>query len=351
VRKKTRRSGGAALALALACLLLVPAGAIAKPRPMYWGAWIGDQITGEAPPWDMSAVSQFEGLVHKGLSLLQFSAPFSDCSSSPCSRYPFPAEQMQSVRNYGAIPFFSWNSGASGTSDFSSHRLIDINSGSYDSYIHEFASDARAWGHPFFLRFNWEMNGDWFPWAEGVNGNGPGEYVAAWRRVHDIFTAAGATNATWVWCPYGDTQRRLAPMRQFYPGTRYVDWTCLDGFNWGQNLSNPLPWGSFDDIFHASYEEVVKKIAPDKPMVLAETASSGNGRAKAAWIRGMFKQLATKYRQIRGVIWFEQADRDLQWPIQSSAAGTRAFSRAIRKHPYRGNHFAATSISPIQPPD
>ena len=282
---KNRRYGAAALALAFLCLLLVPATGAAKPRPMYWGAWIGDQLTGEEPPWDMSAVSRFEEFGRKSLSLLQFSAPFSDCAKSPCKHYPFPAEQMQKVRNYGAIPFFSWNSGASGTSDFSGHRLANINSGGFDGYIHEFAVAARDWGHPFFLRFNWEMNGNWFPWSEGVNGNAPGEYVAAWRHVHDIFDAVGATNATWVWCPYGDAARTLTPMRRFYPGSDYVDWTCLDGFNWGANESNPLPWRSFAHLFRVSYEEVVQRIAPDKPMILAETASNGTGRAKATWIR------------------------------------------------------------------
>src|SRR4051794_36953638 len=96
--KKTGRTAAAVLALALACLLLVPAAGGAKPRPMYWGAWIGDQLTGEQAPWDMSAVSRFEGLVHKGLSLIEFSAPFFDCTKTPCSPYRFPTEEMQSVR-------------------------------------------------------------------------------------------------------------------------------------------------------------------------------------------------------------------------------------------------------------
>ena len=66
-------------------------------------------------------------------------------------------------------------------------------SGKYDSYIPQnVAEDARDWGHPFFLRFDWEMNGNWFPWSEGVNGNQSGEFVAAWRHVHDIFTSVGA---------------------------------------------------------------------------------------------------------------------------------------------------------------
>ena len=54
-----------------------------KQRGIYWGAWIGTQLTGDQPPWDMSAVSHFEGMVGKGLSLLEFAAPFADCSTHP----------------------------------------------------------------------------------------------------------------------------------------------------------------------------------------------------------------------------------------------------------------------------
>ena len=108
------------------------------------------------------------------------------------------------------------------------------------------------------------MNGDWFPWAENANGNQPGDYVAAWRHVHDIFTSVGATNATWVWCPYVDATPKLGPLARYYPGDDYVDWTCLDGFNWGNNGVNPQPWTSFDKIFGPSYRTIVNKLAPDK---------------------------------------------------------------------------------------
>ena len=113
--------------------------------------------------------------------------------------------------------------------------------GHHDAYIREFAEAAKAWGHPFFLRFNWEMNGNWFPWSEGVNGNQPGEYVAAWRHVHDIFTQVGATNATWVWCPNVDPASKLHDLASLYPGDAYVDWTGLDGYNWGTNPASPRP--------------------------------------------------------------------------------------------------------------
>ncbi len=81
------------------------------------------------------------------------------------------------------------------------------------------------------MRFNWEMNGRWFPWSEGVNGNKSGEYVTAWRHVHDIFTAVGANKVTWVWCPNIDPNRIFLDLASQYPGDEYVDWTCLDGYN------------------------------------------------------------------------------------------------------------------------
>ncbi len=147
--------------------------------------------------------------------------------------------------------------------------------GHHDAYIREFAEAAKAWGHPFFLRFNWEMNGNWFRWSEGVNGNQAGEYVAAWRHVHDIFTQVGATNATWVWCPNVDPESKLHDLASLYPGDEYVDWTGLDGYNWGTNPARPDRWRSFDDLFKSTYDRITETIAPGKPLIISEVGSLG----------------------------------------------------------------------------
>jgi hypothetical protein len=324
-----------------------------KQRGIYWGAWIGTQLTGDQPPWDMSAVSQFEGMVGKGLSLLEFAAPFADCTRTPCDFYRFPTYEMQTISNYGAIPFFSWGSQSVPVpADLNepAFQLADIVAGNYDRYIREFAEGARDWGHPFFLRFNWEMNGDWFPWAENANGNQPDDYILAWRHVHDIFTQVGATNATWVWCPYVNSKPQLGPLARYYPGEDYVDWTCLDGFNWAKNGVNPQPWTSFDRIFGPSYRTIVEKLAPNKPMLLGEMASGGGARAKSAWIEEMFELLRSKYRRIRGLIWFEQIDRGVQWPIETAPAVTRAFSRGIRQRGFKPNAYSTLTGPKVMPP-
>ena len=43
----------------------------------------------------MTAVTKFEGMAGKKLSLVDFSAPFANCSSSPCSFYKFPVNEME----------------------------------------------------------------------------------------------------------------------------------------------------------------------------------------------------------------------------------------------------------------
>jgi hypothetical protein len=322
--------------------------------PAYWGAWIGSQMTGEAPPWDMRPVSQLEALLGKGLSLLGLGSAFADCNPAPCRFFEFPTKAMDNVYAYGAIPVFNWSSQESAvnpslTTVMPDFQLSDISSGRYDDYIRRFAEDARDWGHPFFLRFDWEMNGNWFPWSEQVNGNKPGEYVAAWRHVHDIFTSVGATNATWVWCPYAEANRRFAPLAPLYPGNAYVDWTCLDGFNWGSNPTNPHRWRSFGEIFSVTYRRLIKKIASSKPVILAEMASTGAPRARAAWIADMFRQLATKYRKVRGLVWYDQVDRGIDWPLESSPAAIRAFARGIGNPGFQTNVQGSAS-SPILPP-
>jgi hypothetical protein len=321
------------------------------PASLYWGASIGDQLSGNQPPWDMGALSQFEGMTGKGLSMVHFMAPFAQCTSSNCSYYDFPTKEMEGIRQHGSIPFFSWSSQSIPSSlDEPNFQLSDVIAGTYDSYIREWAAEAKAWGHPFFLRFNWEMNGNWFPWSEGVNGNQPGEYVTAWRHVHDIFTQVGATNATWVWCPNVDPTDKMQDLAPLYPGDEYVDWTSLDGYNWGTNPAKPDRWRTFDQLYQSSYHEIVDTIAPSKPMVIGEVGSTEYGGSKATWIEEMLSELPTEYPKIRGLLWFEKFDDGMDWPIETSASATSAFAAGIQNPAYLGNTFASIGPGTIQPP-
>ncbi len=318
-----------------------------QPASLYWGAQIGPQLTGEQAPWDMNAVYDFERVTRKNVSLIGFSAPFAQCRHSHCSFFSFPTTPMQNLREHGTIPFFSWSSSSvsEGTHD-PRFRLSKVASGAYDDYIREFAEAAREWGHPFFLRFDWEMNGDWFPWSPGVNGNTTRQFIAAWRHVHDIFTSVGASNATWVWCPNVGFEGRLPKL---YPGNRYVDWTCLDGYNWGTRWSWGH-WQPFDHIFHAAYR-ILRRIAPSKPVMIGEVASTTYGGSKKAWVTNMLRTVRTRYRRVRGLVWFDVPDRGTKWPIESPRSVSNAFATGIRNPAFRPNLFSEIETSPIPAPE
>jgi hypothetical protein len=332
-------AGATAFAFAIALLIAaMSAPAMAKsgppPEPLYW---------------DMRPVYRLEHLVGKTMSVVSFSSPFAECDGPQCSFINFPTTPLNNVRNHGAIPFFGWNSSAAPeTADQRPFRLAKINDGSFDPFIRRFAEAAKLWKHPFFLRFDWEMNGFWFPWSEGLNGNKPGEFVAAWRHVHDIFTSVGATNATWVWCPNVDFTRKLIPLHTVYPGDAYVDWTCLDGFNWGRH-SDSAGWQTFGRVFHETYRRVLR-IAPDKPMIIGEVASNKIGGSKADWIRNMLHVVPSRYRKIRGLIWFDVNDRNTNWPLERQPKSVEAFARGIAHPAFFSNIFGAIGSSPIPPP-
>ena len=67
------------------------------------------------------------------------------------------------------------------------------------------------------------------------------------------------------------------PLSGLYPGDSYVDWSCIDGYNWNYK------WTPFSTMLGPTYD-VVQAIAPSKPLLIGETASTETGGSKAAWI-------------------------------------------------------------------
>jgi hypothetical protein len=316
--------------------------------PIYWGATVGIHLAGSQPPWNMAGLDMFEEEVHKKVSVLNFFQPFATCNPT-CSFYGFPKTPFESIRQRGAIPVLSWSSQSIPWSkeepDF---QLSDVIAGRYDAFITDFASKAKAWGHPFFMRFDWEMNGRWFAWHEGVNGNKPGEFVTAWRHVHDIFTSVGADNVNWVWCPNLEFSGST-PLASVYPGDAYVDWTGLDGYNHGTNPAHPDSWKSFNQLYRTTYDNITGSLAPSKPMMIGEVASTEYGGSKATWIKDMLARVPAEYPKIRALIYFDKYDTSMDWPLETSTSALSAFAEGIQDPAYLGNSFSSLSGTKIQP--
>lgn len=250
---------------------------------------------------------------------------------SDWATYPnFDPAVMNNIRARGAMPMYSWlpeNYDMPNYEPQPVYSLANIINGHFDSYIWQFALAAKAWDHPFFLRFAHEMNGNWYPWGTGKGNpdhNTPAQYIAAWRHVHDIFKLAGATNVLWVWCVNTDFPGST-PISQDYPGNAYVDWVALDGFNWGDTPGHH--WESMAQVFGPIYSEVTK--LTNKPLMIAETGSAETGGNKASWItKGFFSDLPQKLPLVRAVMWFNE-DLLPNIAVNSSTASLVAFRTVV----------------------
>ncbi len=235
------------------------------------------------------------------------------------ARGAFNAGQARAVAQRGSIPEISWEPWDSRVGEGRpqpKYTLKSIIDGRHDPYIHRFAEAVSRYRGPVRLRFAQEMNGNWYPWSETVNGNRPGEFVRAWRHVHKIFELAGATNVQWVWSPVSG-----APRADF-PGSGEVDVlgsTCLNGgtHTFGRG------WRSFAAICGNSIAQL-HALDPRLPIELSETASTQIGGSKPSWIAGMFAYLA-RHPAVKSMNWFN-VRKETDWQIESSRAAEQAFA-------------------------
>jgi mannan endo-1,4-beta-mannosidase len=253
--------------------------AIKAPAQTYFGVFT------EQSPGTMSEIDLITTNVEKVPNSLTFFAGWDT---------PFRADHVLTCWKRGMLPIISWESrplttpmGAdSNNAVAADYTLANIINGQFDAYIDQWATDAKTLGLPIALRFNHEMNGYWYPWSEQANGNSPGEYVRAWRHVHDRFTAIGATNVVWIWSPNVISAVKNISLAKLYPGDAYVDWSGLSGY-YRRAVPGAVP--SFTNTFGASLTAL--RAAAKKPIFITEVGVTENGGNKPAWIKSMFTSL------------------------------------------------------------
>ena len=236
-----------------------------------------------------------------------------------------PIAELNAVRSRGAVPLITWEPWAWGGGMAQPAYALDrIAAGDFDAYITQWGQALASWGQPVQLRFAHEMNGNWYPWAEGVNGNQPGDYVQAWRHVHDVVAATGASNVDWVWSPnvpyFGSTD-----LAGLFPGAGYVNVVALDGYNWGTSASWSS-WMSPQDLFAPGIAQL-RTLAPGLPILIAEVASAEAGGSKAQWNTDLVSYLAAQ-ADVEGFVWFHM-QKETDWRINSSDASAAAFNAAL----------------------
>ena len=315
--RAVRLVAAVSLAASVVSALTVPASAA---RPAGGGpAPVPPRVVGVAvagAPTDLTEAASLESRTGAEIDQLTFYVAWSRGGD-------FPAADASRIRAMGAVPQLTWEpwDPAAGL-DQPAYTLDSIAAGKHDAYIKRWATQVRAWGGPLVIRFAHEMNGSWYPWAHGVNGNGAGDHAAAWRHVVTLFRRAKATNVVWSWSanvPYDGS----TPLASLYPGDAYVDRVGLDGYNWG--TTQPWSsWQSFGDVFGPGVAEL--RAVSTRPVHVDETgAPEAGGGDKAAWIADMWAWL-DGHPEVRGVTWFSLL-KEADWRIDSSDASLAAWGR------------------------
>jgi peptidoglycan hydrolase-like protein with peptidoglycan-binding domain len=259
-----------------------------------WGAYVGD---GD------SSLSDFENLVGKKMNLY---ADFEGWDT------PFPSYLASKVGATGKTLIIFWEP---------SFGYDQINNGTYDNYIKEFANGAKNYNYPVILAPFDEMNLNEEAWGYGKNGNNATKFIAAWKRIHDIFISQGASNVKFGIAFNNESVPNVSGNKynDYYPGTDYVDYVGLDGFNFGS------PWVSFAQVFDGSMKEASSF---GKPLYIFSTASIP-GTNKALWISDGLGTHIKTYPNLKGWVWFNQNGGDGNWLINSDPASLSSFKSII----------------------
>lgn len=219
----------------------------------------------------------------------------------------FAANLASLAQQHGVIPFIEiepWFT----TSTWP--VFTDIAAGKYDSYLTQMGQAVKQFGHPVWMTYAHEQNGNWYPWGNG----GPqkvtaAQWVASWQHVVTTVNAAAGNLVTWVWAPNNADVGSVVP---YYPGDAYVSVAGWDGY-----LQN----GSQD--YSSFLSQTVRQIrsVTSRPVWLAETSIAPNDGTRAARIGSFLSDL--KAAGVSGFCWFNQDEYAL------SAAEMPVFAAAV----------------------
>lgn len=316
-------------------------------EPIAFGAYLPDAL------WKPEVLVKFAAAIRRKPDFLVWYASWADGEFGDEQR-----KILKTLDAWDAVPVIAWD-----PMDYSGppvdqplYKLSNIIRGDFDAVIKSWAKGLAAFGSPVIINFAHEMNGNWFPWGVGVNGNQPGEFIAAWRHVHDLFTDVGASNVRWLWAPNELYEDVPATLEDVYPGDAYVDWFGMNGFNWGaaikwKSCDCQSAWRTFTEVFDYTYQRLIA--LGDKPIMIGEVGSAEAGGDKAAWITdALTVQLPENYPQIRAVAWFNKIATGLEtvdpgvveptaasvdWRADSSATSLAAFTAAVTSPYYQGS--------------
>jgi hypothetical protein len=244
---------------------------------------------------------------------------------------PFPTAGEAQLAHSGHLLLVGWKPVTLAGTPVS---WASIASGAEDGVITAEAVRLRDLGVPVLLSFSYEPEK-----LIGVDGTAP-QFAAAWRHIHDVMVAAGATNIRWVWTVMGlDSTYWHQAYQQLWPGPGYVDWIAWDPYNWSSCRHDASV--TFAQMVRPFYTWVTAQQFGTQPLMLAEYGTverTGVPGRKAAWFAGETKALAA-FPRLAALVYFDlpAPPASCDWLTTTSPGSAAAFTALARSGPFRAS--------------
>jgi PKD repeat protein len=227
-----------------------------------------------------------------------------------------------------------------------STNWVAVRNGVNDAALTKQALGVKSLNAPVYVTFNHEPDV-----KSKVSRGTAADFVAAWRHVHDLFTAAGATNAVWVWVMVG-WYPNFPGYAAFYPGNDDVDWLSWEAYSTTScgTARNPLT-STFADAAGPMYQWIhdghgaAAGIDITKPEMISEYGANydtGNPGAQGAWYGGIPQALQTQFPDIKAVAKWDNPGGNCRYDMAESPL-TIAGMTAAGHDPYVNQTPPATT--------
>ncbi|MBW4512704.1 MAG: hypothetical protein KME64_40365 [Scytonematopsis contorta HA4267-MV1] len=199
--------------------------------------------------------------------------------------------------------------------------MSQVANGNVDASLRKFAQAYAQWseqaeGRLAFIAPMQEMNIG----GNETYGKDPQNFKRAYKRIQQIFIEAGVSpqSIRWVFAPNGWSEANHK-FEKYYPGDERVDVVAFSGYNWGYcNAADWKEWSSPSKVYQP-YIKRMQKMAPGKPIFIAQTASSSytkngiNNIAKNKWLQDTYNYLAS-VPEVRGILYFNM-NKECDWAL------------------------------------
>lgn len=301
--------------------------------------------------WNQENIHSLNDQLHKKLSFITLFSSFTE-------DWDQLYWQTSKVASAGMVPMISWMPIDQNRKDV--NILPEITAGLWDDYLVEWCKRFMTWHSSYseapqpdiLLRFGHEFNGNWYSYSDS-----PDAYKQAYQHIHKLFEELGANEfIEWVWCANNLNIDTVNNITRYYPGDAFVDWTSIDGYNWGTNYSW-TSWESFTEVYSDIYNTLVTNY-PDKPILIAEYGSaeptdipdrawgqtgddSDNYESKDVWFNDMLVALKDSFPAIRAVSLFN-INKELGWSItETGNTGLSGMNLGLNSDYFVSEYIAA----------